>query len=108
MSSGIGSYWKDDGGPADAGFSYVLLGGCDGTDCGVETGLFAALAGGQMSLADAGASLMGEAPYDSAGFSVCRAGDVNGDDLDDLLIGAPSLNQASETGRAYLVYGVDP
>jgi len=42
-----------------------------------------------------------------AGYSVSDAGDVNGDGLDDVLIGAPYAME--NTGRSFLVYGhVDP
>jgi glycosylphosphatidylinositol phospholipase D len=41
-----------------------------------------------------------------AGWSVSSAGDVNGDDFDDILIGAPdSDGSAVQAGRAYVVYG---
>jgi hypothetical protein len=40
----------------------------------------------------------------SAGMDVSGAGDVDGDGLDDLLIGAPYWSQGASTGAAYLVY----
>ena len=46
----------------------------------------------------------GVAEGDLSGFSVSGAGDVNGDGLDDLLIGAFGTNLG--TGASYLVYGV--
>jgi hypothetical protein len=49
-----------------------------------------------------GFRIAGESRYDFAGFSVCGAGDVNGDGFDDLIIGAPSQSGA---GAAYVVFG---
>ena len=53
-----------------------------------------------------GLYIRGDFTADQAGFSVSGAGDVNGDGLDDLLIGAP-LNDhgGSDAGSAYLLYG---
>ncbi len=50
----------------------------------------------------------GAANGDGAGFSVAGAGDVNGDDLADVIIGAPNAdNSENESGSAYIVYGTD-
>ncbi|MBS0350630.1 MAG: FG-GAP repeat protein [Proteobacteria bacterium] len=50
-----------------------------------------------------GFKLDGEASGDNSGLSVSTAGDINGDGVPDLLIGAPG--HASSTGRSYVVFG---
>ncbi len=45
----------------------------------------------------------GESPFDVAGYSVAPAGDVNGDGLYDILIGARSHDRSR--GRVYLIMG---
>jgi hypothetical protein len=49
----------------------------------------------------------GAAAFEQAGFSVSIAGDVNGDDLTDIIIGAPDATVAgrSAAGRLYVVLG---
>jgi hypothetical protein len=47
----------------------------------------------------------GEASNDFSGSSVSSAGDVNGDGLDDLIIGAPNVERNGAAGRAYVVFG---
>ncbi len=57
-------------------------------------------------LATAPSHLVGEYPDDLAGFCVDLAQDVNGDSLDDLLVGAPwNGDAANEAGKAYLFFG---
>lgn len=62
---------------------------------------------GEPSLANADVRLLGVAKGDNAGFSVASAGDVNGDGLDDVLVGAPfnDTEGATNAGAAYVVYG---
>lgn len=52
--------------------------------------------------------MFGGAYGDSAGTSVSNAGDINGDGIDDIIIGAPYANDDSEgtgTGASYVVFG---
>jgi hypothetical protein len=54
-----------------------------------------------------GFRLAGEAAADLSGFSVASAGDINGDDIADLIIGAPYTDQngVNAFGSSYLVFG---
>ncbi len=75
---------------SDAGAAYVLYGP-------VTTNL---------TLSSADATLTGEAADDQAGHVVSGAGDVDGDGLDDLLVGAPGNDDgATDAGATYLVLG---
>ncbi len=63
---------------------------------------------GTYGLGTTGVKLIGENPFDYAGFSLSSAGDVDGDGYGDLLIGAPGLDSSfvrTEVGATYLVYG---
>ena len=61
---------------------------------------------GALSINDADAQLVGEAEHDNAGLAVASAGDVDGDGLDDLLVGAPGSAQGgTNAGAAYMVLG---
>ena len=58
------------------------------------------------SLSETMASFVGEGRGDQAGQTVAGAGDINGDGLDDLLIGAPYNDQGGpDAGRVYVVLG---
>jgi len=72
---------------------------CDGVD--------GACAGwGEVPLADADARLLGEAGGDNAGFAIAGAGDLDGDGLDDLIVGAfGSAGGAADGGAVYILYG---
>jgi len=59
------------------------------------------------ALGAGGYSLVGESGGDQAGHSVAGAGDVNGDGLADIVIGADLVDgRESDVGRAYVVFGV--
>ena len=59
------------------------------------------------ALGNRGFRIDGAAPSDALGFSVAGAGDVNGDGVDDVVVGAfrAGNNGRTESGSAYVVYG---
>jgi len=62
--------------------------------------------GMDLNLSQADASFVGERAYDLSGISVAGTGDVNGDGLDDLLIGAPRNDEGTlNAGQTYLILG---
>ena len=80
---------RADQGAIDAGATYLVLGA-------------SVLSGGVVSLGNADAVFIGVSAGDNSGHRVERAGDVDGDGLGDLLIGAP---EHSGAGACYLVLG---
>ncbi len=77
-------------------------------DCDGSVDEAIAVCWGEISLADSLAKLHGEADSEHGGWSVAGGGDVDGDGLADLLVGAPGV--ASDTieenmGAAYLFLG---
>ncbi len=91
----VGAYSGDDGG-TDAGEAYVVYG---------KTGPRGALDLTGLSAAD-GFRIIGDAAYDGAGRSVSIAGDVNGDGIDDLIVGAPNGDDGGNfAGEAYVIFG---
>jgi hypothetical protein len=89
----IGAPFSDPATGRDAGRSYVVFG-----KASTAAVTLASVARGQ-----GGFAINGEARGGQSGFSVAAAGDVNGDDLADLLLGAPF--HSNRTGRAYVVFG---
>ena len=93
----IGAYYASPTGRDYAGESYVVFGKRDGT--AIE---LTAVRSGR-----GGFSIRGDAEYDYAGWSVAGAGDVNGDGLADILVGAPGVDLADryDVGESYVVFG---
>ena len=100
--------WVTSGGDIDADGTPDLLIGARGDDeGGVNAGAAYLLMGpvtGDISLRSADCKLVGEDSLDWAGRTVAGAGDVNGDGLGDLLVGAHGDDDAGDSaGAAYLV-----
>jgi len=61
---------------------------------------------GERTAASADAIITGSFSNESFGASVASAGDLNGDGINDLIIGAPRFPlEGADTGRAYVFYG---
>ncbi len=79
-----------------SGRAYVVLGKASSTAVTVA----------DLEADSGGFVLEGEADFDFAGWSVGGAGDVDGDGLADLLVGAQGADFAAGTaGRTYVIYG---
>ncbi|WP_291295124.1 tandem-95 repeat protein [Elioraea sp.] len=92
----IGALGDDDGG-SNAGAAYIVFGSAGGFNISLDS---AAAALG-------GFKLFGEAAADAAGTAIAYAGDLNGDGLGDILVGAPGVDIVSGTGAGgvYVIYG---
>jgi hypothetical protein len=76
----VGAFRADVSGKSDAGKSYVIVGKKDSTAIDLS-----AIASGSGT---GGFVINGGNVDDISGFSVSSAGDINGDGLDDLIVGA--------------------
>ena len=99
----IGAYQGGGAGNAAiyAGDSYVVF--------GTSAGFAAAIQLSGVALGSGGFAIRGQDARDQSGWSVASAGDVNGDGLDDLVIGARwadgADNARSYAGDSYVVFG---
>ncbi len=97
----IGALRADPNGNSYAGESYLVFGRASFGEPILELSSLASGDGSQ------GVVINGIDPFDFSGESVSSAGDVNGDGLNDFLIGAPSAgpNGNFDAGETYLIFG---
>ena len=95
----MGAYLSDPAAGTNAGRSYVVFGKTGTTAINLSS-----LTDGSST---AGFVINGQAASDYSGWSVSSAGDVNGDGLADVIVGAYESDPAAGTnaGRSYVVFG---
>jgi len=95
----VGAYSANPNGP-ESGAAYVVFG---------KAGGFAATLNLSGLTGANGFRIAGVAAGDYAGWSPSAAGDVNGDGVDDLIVGAWTADvNGSSSGAAYVIYGKKP
>ena len=92
----IGARYAEPNG-SGSGESYVVFGSADSFDANVELADLDGRNGFVLNGIDSG---------DNSGFSVSSAGDMNGDGIDDIIIGAPNADaNGRSSGQSYVVFG---
>lgn len=93
------------------GYADFLIGAPHNQRGGVEAGTTYLMYGNPEAswghaypLSQADVTYVGEAPFDRAGYDIAPAGDIDGDRIDDFLIGAWSASEAGDqAGQAYVL-----
>jgi hypothetical protein len=99
----VGSYSAAPAGRATAGMAYVIFGRTGAPSSFPSISLSAMTSGPQ------GFRILGAPQGARYGYTIANAGDVNGDGLDDLLIGSkPLISSAASAGVTQVLYGVIP
>lgn len=92
----IGSPLSDPDDKSNAGVTYLLFGSKEGFDLTLNPS----------TLGTKGFVINGDQAGDQSGRSVSNIGDINGDGVDDLAIGAPfSRINGDNSGAAYIIFG---
>ena len=94
------------------GFGDIVIGASSNDDGGDSSGKIYLIYGPtydtNINLSNANASWYGESGGDFLGWSLSKAGDVNNDGFDDIIVGANGNDYARNgAGKAYLIYGQD-
>ena len=94
----VGSPFADSDGRYNTGESYLVFGKSDHANVDLA------------SLGDGGVRIQGKDIQDRSGSSVSGSGDINGDGLADLIIGAPGAEIGGQqfAGETYIVFGPRP
>jgi len=94
----IGAFGADPNGNLRSGSSYVVFGSSAGFAPSINLGTLDGSTGFRLD---------GVASGDYSGYSVSAAGDINGDGIDDLIVGAALAdpNGNSDSGSSYVVFG---
>eukprot|EP01032_Pedospumella_encystans_P039204 gene39204-biopygen15224 len=105
----VGAKGADPASGSEAGISYVIFGRNLFAPGATAFGDIQLASGGIALDADTGFRILGAAASDASGVSVSAAGDVNGDGVDDLLVGAneADLTAKADAGIVYVIYGRD-
>lgn len=103
----IGAHRADPGGRSEAGESYVVFGHSGAFPAALELSALQSANGGDGSQ---GFVLNGAIAGQYSGYSVGAAGDVNGDGIDDVIVGAPKLPPPgpmlpAAPGKSYVIFG---
>jgi hypothetical protein len=93
----IGAILADSGDALNAGVSYLVFGSAAGFAASLDLGNLDGGNGYRLDGIDAG---------DASGWSVDGGGDINGDGISDLIVGAPNAGN-SIAGESYVVFGSD-